>query len=155
MCIRDSSITPLQARLSRLGKILVWVCLAVCAGMTLLGVIRGEPPYAMLMAGISLAVAAIPEGLPAIVTVSLALGVQRMIRRQAIVRRLPAVETLGSATVICSDKTGTLTENRMSVSRILTGDSLYQFPGSQFQQKIEQGPGWKKVSLPRDGALHL
>ncbi|MGB3914258.1 MAG: HAD-IC family P-type ATPase, partial [Dethiobacteria bacterium] len=149
----ESSITPLQARLSRLGKILVWVCLAVCAGMTLLGVIRGEPPYVMLMAGISLAVAAIPEGLPAIVTVSLALGVQRMIRRQAIVRRLPAVETLGSATVICSDKTGTLTENRMSVSRILTGDSLYQFPGSQFQQKIEQGPGWKKVSLPRDGAL--
>lgn len=151
----ESSITPLQARLSRLGKILVWVCLAVCAGMTLLGVIRGEPPYVMLMAGISLAVAAIPEGLPAIVTVSLALGVQRMIRRQAIVRRLPAVETLGSATVICSDKTGTLTENRMSVSRILTGDSLYQFSGSQFQQKIEQGPGWKKVSLPRDGALHL
>ncbi len=151
----ERSTTPLQARLAKLGQILVWACLGVCAMMTLLGVSRGEPPYTMLMAGISLAVAAIPEGLPAIVTISLALGVQRMIRRRAIVRRLPAVETLGSATVICSDKTGTLTENRMSVSRIFAGDTLYHFTGSRFQQKEGPGSALPGSSLPRGGALHL
>lgn len=153
----ERSATPLQARLGRLGQILVWACLAVCAATALLGIARGQPPYEMLMAGISLAVAAIPEGLPAIVTVSLALGVQRMIRRRAIVRRLPAVETLGSATVICSDKTGTLTENRMSVNRIFAGDSLYRFSESRFQPEVKQGPGGKKKTAfsPREGVLHF
>ncbi|HHW75289.1 MAG TPA: cation-translocating P-type ATPase [Firmicutes bacterium] len=149
----ERSVTPLQARLGRLGRILVWACLAICAVMALLGIIRGEAPYTMLMAGISLAVAAIPEGLPAIVTVSLALGVQRMIRRRAIVRRLPAVETLGSATVICSDKTGTLTENRMSVNRIFAGDTLFGFSQSRFQQIKGQNSGRKGGSgIPARGS---
>ncbi|NLA05963.1 MAG: cation-translocating P-type ATPase, partial [Firmicutes bacterium] len=153
----ERSATPLQARLGRLGQILVWACLAVCAATALLGIARGQPPYEMLMAGISLAVAAIPEGLPAIVTVSLALGVQRMIRRRAIVRRLPAVETLGSATVICSDKTGTLTENRMSVNRIFAGDSLYRFSESRFQPGLKRDSGGKKKTgfSPREGVLHF
>ncbi|MBI2848729.1 MAG: HAD-IC family P-type ATPase, partial [Chloroflexi bacterium] len=110
--------TPLQIRLAGLGKVLVWVAALICSAVVALGILRGEPPYRMLMAGISLAVAAIPEGLPAVVTISLALGVQRMLSRNAIVRRLPAVETLGCATVICSDKTGTLTQNRMALVEI-------------------------------------
>ena len=151
----EPGATPLQARLGRLGKTLVWACLAVCLGMTLLGVIRGEPPYAMFMAGVSLAVAAIPEGLPAIVTLSLALGVQRMIRRRAIVRRLPAVETLGSATVICSDKTGTLTENKMSVNRIFTGGRLFKFEAGKFMVKKEGSEGWQKTSLRPGGEFRF
>lgn len=116
----DSPMTPLQMRLDQLGKILIAICLIVCAVVTFLGIYRGEPLLVMFMAGVSLAVAAIPEGLPAIVTVVLALGVQRMAKRNAIVRKLPAVETLGCTTVICSDKTGTLTENKMIVKKIAT-----------------------------------
>ncbi|HHX87590.1 MAG TPA: cation-translocating P-type ATPase, partial [Firmicutes bacterium] len=125
--------TPLQQRLSSLGRLLVLLCLGVCAAVTFLGCWRGEPVYQMFMSGVSLAVAAIPEGLPAIVTISLALGVQRMIRRRAIVRRLPAVETLGSASVICSDKTGTLTENRMSLEQIYGDGKLYKVEGTKFR----------------------
>ncbi len=147
----EQTATPLQQRLERLGKILVAACLGICVAVSLLGVARGEPLYAMFMAGVSLAVAAIPEGLPAIVTVSLALGVQRMIRRRAIVRRLPAVETLGSASVICSDKTGTLTENRMSVSRLYCGDSLYKVEGGKFLRQEERG--W--AGAGRAGAADL
>jgi len=118
----ERSMTPLQLRLDQLGKILIVICVAVCAVVSILGIIRGENIMTMLMAGISLAVAAIPEGLPAIVTVVLALGVQRMAKRNAIVRKLPAVETLGCTTVICSDKTGTLTQNKMTVERVATLD---------------------------------
>ncbi len=149
----EQTATPLQQRLERLGKILVAVCLGVCIGVTVLGMMRGEPIYAMFMAGVSLAVAAIPEGLPAIVTVSLALGVQRMIRRRAIVRRLPAVETLGSASVICTDKTGTLTENRMSVSRIFSSGNLFKVEGGQFLSKEERG--WKKTGRSHSENLRL
>lgn len=114
------SLTPLQARLDQLGKYLILICLGVCAVVTALGILRGEAVMNMLLSGISLAVAAIPEGLPAIVTVVLAVGVQRMARKNAVVRKLSAVETLGCTTVICSDKTGTLTQNRMTVTRAAT-----------------------------------
>jgi Ca2+-transporting ATPase len=110
--------TPLQKRLAHLGKYIAIGCLAICAIVSITGVLRGEKLFTMLLAGISLAVAAIPEGLPAIVTISLALGVQRMLKRNALIRKLPAVETLGCASIICSDKTGTLTENKMTVRKI-------------------------------------
>lgn len=113
--------TPLQRRLEHLGKVLVVLSLVIVAGVVITGLMRGEPLYQMFLTGVSLAVAAIPEGLPAIVTIALALGVQRMIKAHAIVRRLPAVETLGATTVICSDKTGTLTRNQMTVTDLWVG----------------------------------
>lgn len=124
--------TPLQRRLAQLGKYIVAVCLIICAVVSLTGIMRGEDPYNMLLTGISLAVAAIPEGLPAIVTVALAIGVQRMYRRNALVRKLPAVETLGSTTVICSDKTGTLTQNKMTVKKIYIGDKFIESEKDKF-----------------------
>mgnify|MGYP000930769648 CR=1 FL=1 len=116
--------TPLQKRLSRLGNTLAAICAAICLVVAVAGVLRGEALYKMFMAGVSLAVAAIPEGLPAVVTLCLTFGLQRMLRRKAIARKLPAVETLGSATVICSDKTGTLTQNRMTVERVFSGGAV-------------------------------
>ena len=111
----DQEQTPLQKRLDQLGKLLAVVGVLV-AGLVLIGgLLRGEPLRDMLLTSVSIAVAIIPEGLPAVVTITLALGAQRMLRRRALIRKLPAVETLGSVTVICSDKTGTLTENRMTV----------------------------------------
>lgn len=117
--------TPLQKRLEKLGEYMVTGCLVICAIVALLGVMRGEPVIQMLLAGISLAVAAVPEGLPAVVTIALAIGVRRMVQKNALIRRLPAVETLGCATVICSDKTGTLTENRMTVVEAYAGKNPY------------------------------
>ncbi|MFC4545902.1 calcium-translocating P-type ATPase, SERCA-type [Paenactinomyces guangxiensis] len=114
----DTAETPLQRRLEQLGKVLIVVALILTAVVVITGILHGHDVYKMFLAGVSLAVAAIPEGLPAIVTIALALGVQRMIKRKAIVRKLPSVETLGCATVICSDKTGTLTQNKMMVTRI-------------------------------------
>ena len=128
----ENESTPLEKRLESLGRWLVWGCLLICLIVVLTGVAKGEPLFFMCMAGISLAVAAIPEGLPAIVTVALALGVQRMIKRNAIIRKLPAVETLGCTTVICSDKTGTLTQNAMTVGKILTDGNLYDVTGAGY-----------------------
>ncbi|EGT3615541.1 calcium-translocating P-type ATPase, PMCA-type [Clostridium perfringens] len=110
--------SPLKERLDGLGKILLVLCLGICALVTILGIIRGNDLTEMFLLGVSLAVAAIPEGLAAIVTVSLALGVSRMLKRNALVKKLPAVETLGCTSVICSDKTGTLTQNKMTVKEI-------------------------------------
>ena len=113
----EESQTPLQQKLGVLGKNLGFLALGACAVIFLVGLIDGLPLMDMFMTSVSLAVSAIPEGLPAIVTVVLSIGVQRMVKKNAIIRRLPAVETLGSASVICSDKTGTLTQNRMTLVR--------------------------------------
>jgi Ca2+-transporting ATPase len=115
--------TPLQRRLDQLGRRLTLGAVALCVIIMLAGLRRGEPPGLMLMIALSIAVAAIPEALPAVVTMALAIGARRMVRRQALVRRLPAVETLGSVTFVCVDKTGTLTENRMRVESLVIDPS--------------------------------
>src|SRR5690606_14022071 len=113
-------LTPLQLKLNELGKILGFGAIFISAVIFLIGFMQGREPLDMFLIAVSLAVAAIPEGLPAIVTIVLALGVQRMIKRHAVIRHLPAVETLGAVSVICSDKTGTLTQNKMTVTHAMT-----------------------------------
>lgn len=126
--------TPLQKHLGQLGKILGLVALVLVVIVFITGILRGEAAFDMFMTAISLAVAAVPEGLPAIVTIVLALGVQRMSRQNAIIRRLPAVETLGAATVICSDKTGTLTKNEMTVVSIYADDTTSAYNSSGLKE---------------------
>ena len=118
------SETPLQTKLNKLGKTLGLAALAICGVIFLIGLLYGKQPIDMFMTAVSLAVAAIPEGLAAVSTIVLAIGVQRMVKKNAIVKKLPAVETLGSATVICSDKTGTLTQNKMTVKKIFYDGKL-------------------------------
>ncbi len=121
--------TPLQQRLDRLGKTLGMAALVVCALVFLVGWVRGYPPLDMFLVAVSLAVAAVPEGLPAVVTITLALGMREMIKRHALIRRLSSVETLGSATVICSDKTGTLTQNQMTATRLWVDGMDFEISG--------------------------
>lgn len=130
--------TPLQKKLDQLGKYLGILALAVSAIMFLVGYFQGRGIFEMFMLAISLAVAAIPEGLPAIVTIVLSLGVQRMIKKNAIIRKLPAVETLGAASVICSDKTGTLTQNKMTVTKVYTYDKLIDAQDINLEDKDEK-----------------
>lgn len=122
----DEDKSPLKIKLESLGKILVILCLIICAVVTILGIFRGNEIGEMFLLGVSLAVAAIPEGLAAIVTVALALGVSRMLKKNALVRKLPAVETLGCTSVICSDKTGTLTQNKMTVKETYLNGKIFE-----------------------------
>jgi P-type Ca2+ transporter type 2C len=127
--------TPLQRRLAELGKVLVAVCLAAVAVIFALQVARGDRLVEAFLRAVSLAVAAVPEGLPAVVTLALALGLQRMARRNALVRKLPSVETLGSVTVICSDKTGTLTRNEMTVREVEAAGRRYRLTGAGYEPR--------------------
>lgn len=119
----ENDETPLQKKLSKLGKILGFLAVGICILIFIISFFQGRDLLEMFLTSISLAVAAIPEGLPAIVAIVLALGVQRMVKKNAIIRKLPAVETLGSVSIICSDKTGTLTQNKMTVTTVYTNDS--------------------------------
>lgn len=125
--------TPLTRRIKHFSKLLVYVILALAIFTFIVGVITAQPVFEMFLAAVALAVAAIPEGLPAVMSIILAIGVRRMAVRKAIIRKLPAVETLGSTTVICSDKTGTLTQNQMTVQHIYAGSSLYDIGGSGYE----------------------
>ena len=127
--------TPLQQNLDRLGKALARAALAIVAVIGAIGLLRGQPLLEMIIFGIALAVAVVPEALPAVVTISLALGVQRMARRNALVRRLPAVETLGSVSVICSDKTGTLTKDEMTARKIFVAGKMIEVSGAGYEPK--------------------
>ena len=128
----ETGKTPLQHNLDKVGAVLARAALVVVALIVVLGLLRGQPFIEMLIFGIALAVAVVPEALPAVVTISLAIGVQKMVRRNALIRRLPAVETLGSTSVICSDKTGTLTKDEMTVRKIFTAGQLYSVTGAGY-----------------------
>lgn len=149
----ETQQTPLQKRLAQLSKMIGIGCLLICAVVAATGILRGEPVMDMLLTGISLSVAAVPEGLPAIVTIALALSVGRMVKRSALVRRLYAVETLGCANVICSDKTGTLTENKMTVTRVRTLEGSYEVSGSGYRCEGEITCGGRKADMAKDPAL--
>lgn len=128
--------TPLTRKIARFSGILLWVILALAAALFAYGVLfRGGSTIEMLMASVALAVGVIPEGLPAAITIVLAIGVSRMAKRRAIIRKLPAVETLGCTTVICSDKTGTLTQNKMTVQRIYAGGETFEVTGTGYEPK--------------------
>jgi Ca2+-transporting ATPase len=147
--------TPLQRKLAQFGHQLGFLALGLCAIIFIVGVLRGLQVFPMFLTSVSLAVAAIPEGLPAIVTIVLALGVQRMAKNKAIIRKLPAVETLGSATVICSDKTGTLTQNAMTVRKIYIPGHALDVTGDGFQPFGEFLESGKKVDLAENLELSL
>ncbi|MCI8442049.1 MAG: cation-translocating P-type ATPase [Provencibacterium sp.] len=149
----ETQQTPLQKRLAQLSKWIGIGCLFICGAVALTGILRGEPVMDMLLTGISLSVAAVPEGLPAIVTIALALSVGRMVKRNALVRRLHAVETLGCANVICSDKTGTLTENKMTVTRVRTPQASYEVSGSGYRCEGELTRGGRRADTGQDPAL--
>lgn len=175
--------TPLQKKLDSLGRILVWAALGIVALLFVLGLLRGTPLFELTMTSVSLAVAAVPEGLPAVVTIALALGVRRMSRRNALIRRLAAVETLGSTSVICTDKTGTLTVGEMTVRALYVAEKEYEVTGEGYgpngevrhDGKAAEGPElrelaailigcnsarileengiWKTIGDPTEGAL--
>ena len=133
----EAEKTPLERRMTTIGRVLAVICLAVAVGAVLLGVYKGDELWPMIIWGISLAVAAVPEALPAVVTGALAIGTTRMARRHAIVKRLPAVETMGCTTVICTDKTGTLTKNEMTVRRLYLDGKTVEVTGSGYDPRGE------------------
>jgi Ca2+-transporting ATPase len=145
--------TPLQVKLDQLGKALGIAALVVCGLVFGVGVLQGIEPLTMFITAISLAIAAVPEGLPAVVTICLALGLQRMVRRHALLRKLPAVETLGSATTICSDKTGTLTKNEMTVVRVYSDGEMINVTGEGYDPRGDFLQDGKEVDVRREGGI--
>ena len=129
----EEEMTPLQKRLAELGKAVAIICLVVCSAVSIAGILRGEPVFDMLMTGITIAIAAIPEGLPATVTIALALAVRRMLKKNALMHKLHSVETLGCTSVICTDKTGTVTENKMTVTNAYAGGKEFGFSGNGYR----------------------
>src|SRR5690625_3889360 len=148
-------ITPLELKLMELGKVLIYVVFLLTALTVGIGIYHGQPLYDMVLAGVSLAVAVIPEGLPAIVTVALSLGVQRMIKRKAIVRQLSAVETLGCASVICTDKTGTITENKMTVKEMYINDRELYVSGEGYTTTGDFFLNDKKINRDYPNLEHM
>ena len=170
----SSEETPLQRRLEELGRVLGTGALLICGLVFVIGIVRDtelsvafsqglsvwlsahqKQVLELFMTSVSLAIAAVPEGLPAVVTICLALGMQRMVRRHALLRRLPAVETLGTATAICSDKTGTLTKNEMTVTRVWAGANLYDVTGRGYEPRGEFKRGEQSVDPRNDRALRF
>ena len=152
----DRSATPLQRRMAQLGKGLAIAALGIVAVVFVLGLIRGEEIREMFLTAIALAVAAVPEGLPAVVTIALSLGAQRMLRREVLIRKLPAVETLGSVTVICSDKTGTITQNRMVATELATDSSVRELAAVALTDADRGTSAWMAcagVALCNDAVL--
>lgn len=155
----EEELTPLQKRLAELGKVIAVICLVVCVVVAGAGILRGEPVFDMLMTGITIAIAAIPEGLPATVTIALALAVSRMLKKNALVHKLHSVETLGCASVICTDKTGTVTENKMAVTKAYCSGSTahsgreYDFSGSGYKIAGEITCGGNRVNPAADEVL--
>ena len=141
----EEGTTPLQDKLNKLGKTLGIAALVICIIIFAIGMLYGKEPIHMFMTAVSLAVAAIPEGLAAVSTIVLAIGVQRMVKKNAIVKKLPAVETLGSASVICSDKTGTLTQNKMTVQKVYVDDQMLDVKENLVSSKIENGSSLEKL----------
>jgi P-type Ca2+ transporter type 2C len=151
----DREQTPLQRRLSQVGKVLALAALAIVGVVFALGLLRGEDLEVMFLTAVSLAVAAVPEGLPAVVTIALALGAHRMFRRRALIRKLPAVETLGSVTVICSDKTGTLTQNRMTVTVLDVADHTVELDEVRLADSEPGADGGTPLAIGEDSTLAL
>lgn len=146
--------TPLQKKLTQMGKMLGTACLAICGVVFLLGLFRGEKLLSMFMTAISLAVAAIPEGLPAVVTIVLAIGMQRMVKKNAIMKKLHAVETLGGTTVICSDKTGTLTQNQMTIVKMYIPGMEMSVEGDGYKPSGTIFEDVRPVKLDEEPAVH-
>jgi cation-transporting ATPase F len=151
----DELETPLTKKIREFSNLLLWVILALSALLFGIGLLRGESAADMFMMAVALAVGAIPEGLPAAVTIMLAIGVSKMAARKAIIRKLVAVETLGSTTVICSDKTGTLTENQMTVQKVYAGSNIYDVTGIGYKPEGEIFQEDKKVDVASVSALDL
>lgn len=146
--------TPLTRKITRFSHLLLYAILSLAILTFLVGLWHGNPWTDLFMAAVALAVAMIPEGLPAVLTITLAIGVSRMAKRNAIIRRLPAVETLGSTTVICSDKTGTLTRNEMTVNKLWTGGESFEITGVGYMPEGEVQQYGKRVDIPANPALH-
>jgi Ca2+-transporting ATPase len=151
----ETGKTPLQQNLDRVGTVLARAALIVVAIIVALGLLRGQPFIEMLISGIALAVAVVPEALPAVVTISLAIGVQKMVKRNALIRRLPAVETLGSTSVICSDKTGTLTKDEMTVRRLYCAGQMFSVSGAGYAPEGDFSRNGGTLSAPTNAIRQM